>query len=208
MDEQKPFLVKSGCWLLDPPHDSSRIVQRHMSNLVIPTTELADFQELKLAVEATLAMLDYQTSENVNISSQCNRLMKHFQSSAIYLACYEDIATVFVKSIHQAMAWLFDCRPPREIAAEELLAAVSDISRMVLKTAKCMFFQLKKMQAILTSCSDGLGPQSVTVPDLELVAASSVENNGGTDYRVAIVENVSKFLSFWEKLTYHFYKIA
>ena len=196
MEEQaevhQPFRVKGVYWLLDPPHSNSGIVQQHMNNLALPTTELADLTELQCIIQGTLAMLDSEKSHNVLIGSQCNRLMKHFQASAIYLATYKHIAIEFIQNIHEAMKWLFS-KPRRETVAKELLATIAEVSAIVFETAEHIVSNTKKMDMILR--------RSTAVSSWSLICGEDEMKEDLAE----ITETVSISLTFWEKLTNHFH---
>ncbi len=190
---ERPFRVKGMYWLLDQPLSNSRIVQRHIQNLVLPTAEFADFVELKHLVDGTMVMLDDDIKAHICIGSQCNRLIKHFETSAIYLANYKGIAASLIENLHQAMKWLFSVRPPRELAAKELLDVIAKVSAIVYKSAKYIFSSIKKVKNVLCSMS--------TVAAISSIFDSEFDTR---EFHFEILENVNSLLAFWEKLTCQF----
>ena len=232
VEEQKPFLVtfkgsNFGYWLLVPPDDGSPLVKKSFKNLLesCDLLFLADTFNLRSIVDKAICVIQkHEKSQKIRVGSQCNRLMKHIQASAVYLVNYRDVATAIVSKIHLAMKWLFDVRPPREVGALELLTLIADIAVSVSGTADTRFYHIKKsadvvaegLRIVLQKKKESGHSSQLLSPYIQSFLASAgissdvkspvVGIDELEDIRAVRIfsEMISKSVIFWEKIAEHF----
>ena len=232
LEEQKPFLVTFkgsifGYWLFDPPDDGSPLVKKSFKNLLesCDLLFLADTFNLRSIVDEAICVIqEHEKSQQIQVGSQCNRLMKHIEASAVYLVNYRDVAKAIVPKIHLAMKWLFDVRPPRELGALELLTLIADIAVLVSGTADTRFYHIKKsadvvaevLRIVLEKNKESGHSSQLLSPYIQSFLASAgissdfksplVGINESEDIRAVRIfsEMISKSVIFWEKIAEHF----
>jgi hypothetical protein len=157
--DDKPFVVfidGSRYWLLIPPGDAgdSRLVKKNCQQL-LESCDLLQLANLTPFVDDVVcAIQEYKKQQQIAIGSQCNRVMKHIQESAVYLYQYKDISEATVKNLHLAMKWLFEVRPPRVIGGRELLKAICEVTRSVHATARKIFMRLRNAEKVVSETLD------------------------------------------------------
>ena len=149
-----PFRVKipdqGYYWLFDLPGNGSRIVKNY-------TKILAESWDLVLAksdcilgiVNRTVSVIQTCSKiEAIRLGSQCNRLTKYVEATAIYLCNFEGIAMHVTKQLHDAMKCLYDCQPPRNIEARLTLNTVADVTSIVLQAIERQLSLLTKLSRV------------------------------------------------------------
>jgi regulator of replication initiation timing len=187
--DDKPFVVfidGSRYWLLIPPGDAgdSRLVKKNCQQL-LESCDLLQLANLTPFVDDVVcAIQEYKKQQQIAIGSQCNRVMKHIQESAVYLYQYKDISEATVKNLHLAMKWLFEVRPPRVIGGRELLNAIYEVTRSVHATARKMFIRLQNAEKVVSET-------------LDIITTNSIQ------YIRTFHEMVRQSLLFWKNLLEH-----
>lgn len=223
LDTECPFRVKvpgqGNYWLFDLPDNRSRIVKNY-------TKSLAESYDLVLAKSDRIMMLVNKTAsvmqtcsktDAIHLGSQCNRLTKCIETTAVYLCNFESIALHFPIKLHDTMKCLYDYRPPRHIEARLTLNAIADTTTLVLQIIER---QLSLVTKLSTVTHEGftafLEAEKVTCTSsitgmltnfFENPASESVEPD---DHEILAMFNevVQKLLRFWDKLAERFRSVA
>ena len=140
MTNEKPFLVcvdgPFPYWLLDPPEPSTPIVKHYTSLLCQNVEYLANYNGIRSTVdEAINALQQYNRMMSIPIATQCNRLMKHTEALAAYLANFRSISAVIVPKLHYSMKCFYYDRPPRKQEGEEQLSQITLVTKSVANAA-------------------------------------------------------------------------
>ena len=220
-DNECPFRVKvpdqGNYWLFDLPDDRSRIVKNY-------TKCLADSYDLVLAksdcimilVNRTASVMQTCSKTNaIHLGSQCNRLTKCTEATAVYLCNFEGIAMHVTKKLHDAMKCLYDYRPPRNVEARLTLTAIADITTVVLQVIER---QLSLVTKLSTVTHEGL---TMFLEAEKVTCTSSItdmltnfsENSASVepdDHETLAMFNevVQKSLRFWDKLAERFTSVS
>lgn len=232
----KPFLVTFGgrgfgYWLLDPPDDRSPLVKTYFDSL--KPRSLADdvpllantFELTAIVDEAICATQYYQQVQQIAIGSQCNRMMKHIQVSAIYLSHYEALGNAIVKNIHLAMRRLYERQPPDIAGGMEMLHSISKVTCAVVETAQSRLYHLKKSQDVMTAeLSEIMKKQATLQEKNQLFARNYMQSMYGAEVDIAttqesgqsgthyseetmaikkFLEAITKSSDFWQHLLGH-----
>ena len=136
-------------WLFDLPDDGSPIVKRYTKILTESCDlVLANSDFVKSIVNGTVTVLQTCSKTDViRLGSQCNRLTKYIEATAVYLCHFKDIAMYLAEKLHYSMQRLYYDRPSRHEEAKLTLNAIADTSSIVLQATE-------KQLSLLTKLSD------------------------------------------------------
>ena len=161
-NDQKPFLVTfetafNGYWLLEPPSDCSKLVKSKL-NLLRKSEDGLLKAEREASASGIIEQLvmyleECPNDQQIRIGSQCNRLEKHIQVSAIYLAHYKEAGISAVNNLHAVMKWLFALQPPREAKGIEMLSSITAVTFALKSSAESRAITLQRSVVVLSEAS-------------------------------------------------------
>ena len=220
-DTECPFRVKvpdqGNYWLFDPPDNGSRIVKNY-------TKILAKSCDLLLAksdcimglVNRTVSVMQTcSKTDAIRLGSQCNRLTKYVEATAVYLCNFEGIAIHVTKKLHDAMKCLYgDYRPPRDTEARLTLNTIADMATIVLQVIERQLSLLAKLSRVTQEgFTVFLKAESVTTSSSTGTLTNFWENAASTEPDDAETlamfnEAAQKLLRFWDKLAERFRAVS
>jgi DNA repair exonuclease SbcCD ATPase subunit len=221
LDNECPFRVKvpdqGSYWLFDLPDDRSRIVRNY-------TKCLAESYDPVLAKSDCIMMLVNRTAsvmqtcrktDAIRLDSQCNRLIKCIEATAVYLCNFEGLAMHVTKQLHDAMKCLYgDYRPPRNVEARLTLNAIADMTTVVLQVIERQLSLVTKLSRVTyEGFTVFLEAENVTTPSITGILTNFVENAANVqpddpETLAMFNEVVQKLLQFWDKLAKCFRSVA
>uniref|UniRef100_A0A1X7UV35 Uncharacterized protein n=1 Tax=Amphimedon queenslandica TaxID=400682 RepID=A0A1X7UV35_AMPQE len=160
-NDHKPFLVTfetafNGYWLLEPPSDSSKLVKSKLSLLQKSNDGLLVNEVERegsaggIIDQIVMYLEECPNDQQIRIGSQCNRLIKHIQVSAIYLAHYKEVGIASVTNLHTVMKWLFALQPPREANGVEMLSSITTVASALKCSAESRATTLRRAVVVLS----------------------------------------------------------
>lgn len=173
-NDHKPFLVTfetafNGYWLLEPPSDCSKLVKSKLSllqksndGLLVNKVE-REGSAGDIIDQIVMCLEECPNDQQIRIGSQCNRLVKHIQVSAIYFAHYKEVGIASVTNLHAVMKWLFALQPPREAKGIEMLSSITTVTSALKCSAESRAITLRRAVCVLSEantddsiCSDSI----------------------------------------------------
>ena len=148
-DQDKPLLAYVNgpfqYWLLEPPGLNTPIVKHYTAIVSSNVKLLANYNRTRSIVdEAVCVLQQYNRMVSIPIATQCNRLMKHTEALAVYLAYFQSISAVIVPKLHYSMKCLYYHRPPREIEGKEMLSLIAVATKSVAHATSQSAYYSKK----------------------------------------------------------------
>ena len=196
-------------WLFGLPDDGSPIIKTYTKILAESCDlALANSDCLKSIVDRTVSVIQTcSKTDAIRLGSQCNRLTKYIEATAIYLCNFKDIAKHVAEKLHNAMGRLYYDRPPRDTEAKLMLNAIADIATIVLQASERQLSLLRKLSSVtregftaFLKTEDvvlGNDPSSCT---LTAFLSGALTEPDDAQTLALFNEVVQKLFAFWDKL--------
>ena len=194
-------------WLFGLPDDGSPIV-KNFTKILAESCDLvlANSDCLNSIVSRTVSVIQTcSKTDAIRLGSQCNRLTKYVEATAIYLCNFKGIAMHVAEKLHYAMGRLYYDRPPRDTEAKLVLNACADATATVLQATERQLSLLTKLSnvtcegftAFLQAENVVLNPSSCKL--ISVFNGSLTEPDDAQTLSM-FNEAVQKLLIFWDKL--------
>ena len=137
-------------WLLDLPDDGSPIV-KYYTKILAESCDLglANFDCLNSIVKKTVSVIkNCSKTDAIRLGSQCNRLTKYIEATAVYLCNFKGIAMHVAEELRDAMKHLYSDQPPRDVEAEIMLNDGANIASIVLQATKRQLDLITKLSSV------------------------------------------------------------
>ena len=193
--------------MFDLPDDRSPIIKKYTKDLTESCDlALADSNCLKSIVSRTVTVIQTcSKTDDIRLGSQCNRLTKYVEATAIYICHFREFATHLPAKLHYSMQCLYYDRPSRDEEAKSTLHDIAAVSSIILQATERQLSLLTKLSAVTRECFTTFLTAEDVVHDPSLCTltnflSGTLSEPGDVQTLALFNEAVQKMLAFWDKL--------